>query len=260
MNMHYFRLAIRHFGMGSTLKLFLSRRMLQKWFSYPRWTTVLKLKNFDHPVHYRHGTSDKQVVEDVLLYAQYQGASSLHGVSLIVDAGSNIGTSAIYFLRAYPNARVIAIEPDPDNWLVLCKNMAPYGARVLCLQAALWHCEDQLMLEKGAYRDGDAWSTMTTPQTLGCVPRAQLVNAITVPQILQRYSDGIIDVLKIDIEASEKYLFDQSAQEWLRNVRMVVIELHDDNCTHAFMHAISAIGGDITRDGELTIWRNPGIG
>jgi hypothetical protein len=31
----------------------------------------------------------------------------------IIDCGSNIGLSIIYFKRQYPNARIIGFEPDP---------------------------------------------------------------------------------------------------------------------------------------------------
>ena len=40
----------------------------------------------------------------------------------IIDAGANIGASAIWFARTYPKAMVTAIEPHGGNFDLLIKN------------------------------------------------------------------------------------------------------------------------------------------
>src|SRR5689334_22116530 len=39
--------------------------------------------------------------------------------NLIIDAGADIGTSAIIFAEAFPDATVLAIEPSRENFSVL---------------------------------------------------------------------------------------------------------------------------------------------
>jgi FkbM family methyltransferase len=62
-----------------------------------------------------------------------------HGRDVVVDVGANLGTTAIPFARARPDCRVVAIEPVPDLFAVLCRNVADNGLteRVLCIQAAI---------------------------------------------------------------------------------------------------------------------------
>jgi SAM-dependent methyltransferase len=47
---------------------------------------------------------------------------------VIVDAGSCIGMSVLYFKSVYPGARVTAFEPDPEMCAVLRRNLERNGA------------------------------------------------------------------------------------------------------------------------------------
>ena len=47
---------------------------------------------------------------------------------LIIDCGSNIGCSTNYFLRTFKNSKVISIEPDKDNFLLLSENVKNQNA------------------------------------------------------------------------------------------------------------------------------------
>src|SRR5438105_2732424 len=46
---------------------------------------------------------------------------------LILDCGANIGLSTLYFKRAFPNARIIAFEPDPRVYEALVHNVHGNG-------------------------------------------------------------------------------------------------------------------------------------
>ena len=41
----------------------------------------------------------------------------------ILDLGSNIGTSIIYFKTTYPNSKIIGVEADPNIYKILKKNV-----------------------------------------------------------------------------------------------------------------------------------------
>jgi len=57
---------------------------------------------------------------------------------LILDCGSNIGMSILYFKHIYPRARVIGFEPDPAIFPYLEENVARNGLKdVQLVQAAL---------------------------------------------------------------------------------------------------------------------------
>jgi len=71
-------------------------------------------------------------------FREYRCLKEVHDASLIVDCGANVGYSTVYFLTRYPRAKVIAVDPDPDNYALLEANVAPYGARCRPIRSAVW--------------------------------------------------------------------------------------------------------------------------
>jgi predicted O-methyltransferase YrrM len=49
------------------------------------------------------------------LSAVYESIVSAGRTPLVIDCGANIGLSAKYFSLEFPNARIIAIEPEKEN-------------------------------------------------------------------------------------------------------------------------------------------------
>jgi FkbM family methyltransferase len=54
----------------------------------------------------------------------------------------------------------------------------------------------------------------------------EIVEAVTVDDVLRRAGQGSIFVLKIDIEGGEEYLF-RDPSDWMDCVRVMFIEIHD---------------------------------
>jgi hypothetical protein len=97
----------------------------------------LKLKGYPYPFFFRHGASDVRVIRQIFLKEQYGQLKGEENVGRIINCWANIGCSAIYFLSKYPDAELIAIEPDEDNCRILRKNLEPFGERARVF-AALW--------------------------------------------------------------------------------------------------------------------------
>ncbi|RZL32363.1 MAG: FkbM family methyltransferase, partial [Pedobacter sp.] len=74
----------------------------------------------------RKGSSDFKVFQSVILNHEYKSATKCVNDNpefFIVDAGANIGTTLLYFKAFYPNATIIAIEPDKNNFRQLKLNI-----------------------------------------------------------------------------------------------------------------------------------------
>src|ERR1700676_1743073 len=99
---------------------------------------------------YREGTSDENVIRQVFVAQHYdlkrlvrhqeivsflQGIEAARRRPLVIDAGANIGASSVFFAMTYPEAPVVAVEPEPGNFALLCANVE--GLNVRCLQAAI---------------------------------------------------------------------------------------------------------------------------
>lgn len=53
------------------------------------------------------------------------------------------------------------------------------------------------------------------------------VSAISIIDIMKKFNLDHIAILKVDIEGSEKELFESNIEEWLPKTKVIIIELHD---------------------------------
>jgi len=197
--------------------------------------------------HIRKHSSDFKVFRSVAVFGQYNiSRITSNNVKTIVDLGSNIGFSVLHFKAKFPDAHVIAVEPEKHNYDQLLKNVKGYN-NVDCLQNAIWYSQKNLgIFDSGLGEYG--FRVVDGNQKL-----VGSVDAITMDDIITRYNLQTIDILKIDIEGAEKELFTYNYENWLPKVRCIVIELHDSfrpGCATAFFKAISNREFDIFCKGE----------
>ena len=64
----------------------------------------------------------------------------------VVDAGAHHGHTAVQYLEHFPNSRVIALEPEPENFAIAKKALAPFGERVELLPFALAETDGNVAL------------------------------------------------------------------------------------------------------------------
>jgi len=184
------------------------------------------------PVFVRLNTSDLTVFEEVFLLDHFEMSFNVD-LGLIVDGGANAGYVSVYFANRYPNAHIIAVEPEPSNCEILRRNTSRYP-NVTVLQAAIWPKKMALEIENGEASKMGFRMRETELQE-------GTVEALTIDDIIGLQNAKMIDILKLDIEGAEKELFSGQPQ-WLGRVRMVIIELHDllkPGCSDAFYSAMA---------------------
>jgi FkbM family methyltransferase len=162
---------------------------------------------------------------------------------LILDCGANVGFVSIHFANQFPDARIVSIEPMPENFAMLCENTQPYP-NIQPLNAAIWNKPGTIDL---VTHDQDNkflghWGVQVkenAPASAGAV------RAMTIAEILESTGLPFIDILKIDIEGAELEVFDKNAHEWLSKTNMLIIELHDrfkPGCSTAVFEALRPFG------------------
>src|SRR6266576_607241 len=72
----------------------------------------------------RTHTTDASVLSEVLAGSYQTLGGSLESVRTIVDLGANVGYASRWLLRKFPQARLVAVEPSPDNAAILHRNLA----------------------------------------------------------------------------------------------------------------------------------------
>lgn len=188
-----------------------------------RSTLRVTLRQSGRPVMLRMNTSDVACLEKVFIEEEYRlpvdaNPAFAGSPRLIVDAGANIGMATLYLAQAFPDARIVAIEPEAANFAALRANCDALR-NVTLKHAALWPERARLQL-----RDANAqpWEHSVKPADSG-----EGLPSITIPEILAECGAESIDLLKLDIEGAEHELFGESCEAWLPRVRMIVVELHD---------------------------------
>ena len=248
---------IRKLGAGTAV------RMYSSWLLHPPYVAgesssaiplgTLKLKGYPYPFFFRHGASDVRVIRQIFLKEEYRELRGEKNMGRIIDCGANIGCSAVYFLSKYPDAELIAVEPDEGNFLLLQKNLEPFGGRARALRAAVWSRDQRLRVDRGHFGDGKEWSY----QVRVCRDDEQAdVTALGLETILNKFNWEGVDLLKIDVERAELELFTSDYTPWLSRTRNMAIELHDPDCEQVFLRAMAGYDYEVQQSGETTICRN----
>lgn len=174
----------------------------------------------------RPGTPDFSVVMECLsgeFERAIQAAIPLqHG--LIVDAGGYIGTAAMAFAKAFPDARVVTLEPSLENFRILRQNIAPYP-NITAINKALGKSQGSISLVN---RGTGEWGFSIVQAPTDCASPRMLhdVEITTIETILEEFQSAGIDLLKLDIEGGEYDLL-SGFPAWLQSTRVIFAELHE---------------------------------
>lgn len=210
---------------------------------------LIYAKSLKHPVYCRFGTSDFWVFIQLFIEEEYSRLGKVESPNLIIDCGANVGYSSAYFLNKYPQAHVIAVEPDSDNFNLCCKNLAPYSKRVSLVHSAIWSNKVGLVICRDYPDDCNEWGISVRACREGEIPDLW---ATDIGSLIEESEFNNIDILKVDIEKSESVVFSCN-YDWLDKVKYIAIELHGKECEEAFFKALSSQQYDSwSSGGELT--------
>ena len=141
----------------------------------------------------------------------------------ILDCGSNIGMSALFFKRLYPQSKIVVFEPDPKTFETLRQNVRDNGlSDVDCHQMALADFDGSVDFYQG---EDENRSDLLMSMLHERMPTGK---KISVPvRRLSAFIDGDIDLLKLDVEGAEvKVMTDLQENGKLRRIKRMHIEYH----------------------------------
>ncbi len=133
---------------------------------------------------------------------------------VIYDLGANVGLSIKYFNELYPNARIVAYEPNPKAFECLKENTLDYGVEIH--QKAIW-------INDGYLEMGMDNADSSSIHGFGNTSKVECVD---IQRIIQ--NEKKIDLLKMDIEGAEVEVLGR-AKDFLSNVMNIFIEYHSYN-------------------------------
>jgi FkbM family methyltransferase len=141
----------------------------------------------------------------------------------IVDCGANIGVSIAYYKKKYPDAEILAFEPDKKIFSILERNVRNAGfTNVTLVNKGIWNQHGKIQfLVDGA--DGGS----ILKNDLDFVGDSFIAEIETT--CLKDYLVRKVDFLKIDIEGAESVVI-EDCQDVLQQVEYLFIEHHGNRC------------------------------
>ncbi len=171
------------------------------------------------PMRVRPGTTDLGTLFHDFVRFEHLPPPPLLDADLrqICEFGSNVGTGLAGLAARYPSARVLGVEPDPENAALARANVAAFGDRCRVVEAAIWHRSDRLAVR------GD----QPSGYTVGPVGEAaSAVAGLTIDSLLAaEMPDGDIDYICFNLEGAEGQVL-EAGGEWAARTRSVRCELH----------------------------------
>jgi len=182
-------------------------------------------------LHYRPGSSDPWMLYNHLMKPRERDeyapprelALRAQDVATVLDIGANVGATALYFAQQYPNARIYAFEPAPDNFAVLARNIENcprirgfnfgLGAEDAALE--LFHSDNPQNF--GGYSLHAAGSDTS---------KTTRIELRKVAAVLAELSLDSVDIVKIDTEGAEWDILTAFPERVLRTAAYVTGELH----------------------------------
>ena len=152
-------------------------------------------------------------------------------ISVVVDFGSNIGISALYFLTRNSSIKVYLFEPVPRNIERLRDNLKGFENRYELKECAVGMEEGQLDFacdDTGRYggliKGGAPYFSEWAPEKIIPV-KVVAVNQV-LDQVLSRHES--VDILKIDVEGYETKILSHLKTDVLSRIGRIYVETEDD--------------------------------
>lgn len=134
----------------------------------------------------------------------------------IIDGGANIGLATLYFKKLYPEAKIIAFEPDPKIFKTLEENIVNFNLTdVILINKALSDKESYVDF----YCEGADGGRINTDES-----NAKTIKVPTT-SLREYLNQKEIHFLKLDIEGAEIDVLNDIKYN-LQNVKMIFIEYH----------------------------------
>jgi len=211
-----------------------------------RYMLEIQDKKMDFTI--RRYTGDLDMFFEVFWKQTYPcGMIDRSAIRTILDLGANIGMASAYFHSCFPYASLYCVEPDPDNFGIMLKNLQPIlpKEQLQVLMAAVGPVG-----QKGSL----VTSRFSYNYSIQFNENAGQIEVLDMNAIFKYFDLDGADLIKIDIEGAESFLFENT--DWLKKVRYLFIEFHVPEVMARAMEILRANGFSckITQENEMLLF------
>jgi FkbM family methyltransferase len=214
----------------------------------------------------KYPSSDPVVFQQIFPDGEYNLLADLvneklqPGVITMIDGGANIGLTSISLCRLLlPHFELhsVLVEPFTTNIEQAKINIDLQDIKTFSILQAGIHNKTGYLKIDYSFRNQLEWSIRVdeslTPTDL---------RSIELLDIMMTNNWSIIDILKLDIEGSEIYLFASKdyIKDILKHVRLLAIEIHEEFIEIAYvLNTLYELGFYLQKHGELYIGYNKNL-
>ena len=206
----------------SKTRKWLSPKFLREYFEFSRIASLQRFTNgqttiLGKRILFSDSHSFLQAYQEIFTQKLYHFKSGSKA-PYILDCGSNIGLSILYFKRLYPQAKIIGFEPDPKLFQMLTSNLEQFGFNDVELhqKAILDSSKPVSFYTQG----GSSGQVVMDQESISDRPVIQVDSIQLNPFIASK-----VDFLKIDIEGAECSVL-KSLKDHLHYVERMFVEYH----------------------------------
>lgn len=180
------------------------------------------------PYALRPHSLDMQSLHNFFGLSEYKFLVDMHDLKprWILDVGG-IGMSAVWLSLLYPEAKILRMDPSPDNFAIGLYN-SRFFPNITQVNLGLW--DKQATLQ---FCERPGWKTLAYfCREVGdppCeIPLSGEVDVALLSNVMKAYNIPAFDIIKMDIEGAELQVFrEESTKDIMAAATVFVIELHE---------------------------------
>ena len=181
------------------------------------WAATVTLEEAGREHRFRVADyADAHALREVFVDRQYELDAAV-APEAILDLGAHVGAATLFFRLAYPEARIVSVEPDSQNYAALRRNVGDLPG-VDLVPAAVGGAPGTASV----VRRDLSWATQVVPGAHG----AETVPVHTLNELIARAgADAERTLVKLDVEGAE---WDILSRCDVRSLYGIVGEVHYD--------------------------------
>lgn len=142
---------------------------------------------------------------------------------IVLDCGGHIGSFTMYIKSHWPNAKVFAMEPVPDNQALFQQNISRNNlSDVTMIPQALYGESGTFYIDLA----GKQYDAVNITAQKPAHDQFITIDALTLDQVIAQHNLSIIDLMKLDVEGAEYHIFEHSFDALRSHVRRIIMEFH----------------------------------
>ncbi len=195
------------------------------------FTFTLSLFGRKQIVIVKTGSDVATLVE--VLYDQEYALPDDFNPKTIIDLGANVGFSSLYFSMRNPDVKIVALEPDPNNFKLCVKNLE-HNKNIIILPAGI-SATPGTETFYAMPNQGMSSSLIARPQA-----QPLPITTYSLESLLNHLMWPVVDLVKFDVEGAE---WDTFKDTDLTRTKVFIGEFHEHLTGHTVAEFVALFQG-----------------